>query len=109
SVGPVGQVPQVFHHPPGEISGRHAHMEAILYVLEGKGYTEVDGEKVPWETGSSIHVPGPQTMHQHFTGGTVECRHLRIHFGIRANFYQPIAKKKFPYQFFETRKVKSEP
>lgn len=102
------EITQVFHHPPGEVSGRHAHMEAILYVLEGEGYSEIDGEKVPWKTGSSLHVPGPQTMHQHFTGGNVECRHLRIHFGIRANFFQPIAKKKFPYQFFESRKSKTE-
>ena len=88
---------------PGTHSGKHAHMEAILYVLQGEGYTVIDDEKVPWKTGTCLHIAGPQTVHQHFNTGTVESQHLRAHSGIRARFFQPIAKEKFPYLYFETR------
>lgn len=52
--------------PPGWKSGRHRHnMEAIIYVLEGRGYTEIDGVKYEWKTGDTISVP-PMSEHQHF-------------------------------------------
>ena len=88
---------------PGTHSGKHAHMEAILYVLQGEGYTIIDGEKVPWKPGTCMHIAGPQTVHQHFNTCNIESQHLRAHSGIRARFFQPIAKEKFPYLYFETR------
>jgi len=52
--------------PPGWKSGRHRHnMEAIIHVLEGKGYTEVDGVKYAWNAGDTMSVP-PMAEHQHF-------------------------------------------
>jgi len=82
-------------------SGKHAHMEALLYVLQGEGYSIVDDEKIPWKKGTLFHVQGPQTVHQHFNTGQVESQHLRIHFGLRSHFFQPIAKRVFPYRYFE--------
>lgn len=79
---------------------KHAHMEAHVYILRGEGYSIVDGEKIPWKKGTLLHVQGPQTMHEHFNTGEVESQMLRIHFGIRAHFYQDedaIAKRVFPY------------
>jgi gentisate 1,2-dioxygenase len=86
---------------PGKNSGKHGHMEALLYVLQGEGYSIVDGEKVPWKKGTLIHVQGPQTVHQHFNTGQIESRHLRIHYGLRAHYFQFIARRVFPYVYYE--------
>ncbi len=86
---------------PGKHSGKHAHMEALLYVLQGEGYSIVDDEKIPWKTGTLFHVPGPQSVHQHFNTSKVEAQHLRIHYGLRSHVFQPIAKRVFPYKYFE--------
>jgi len=59
-------------------SGRHAHNKAVLYVAQGRGHTVIDGETVPWETGSSVHIRGPQTEHQHFNTGSEPAITLRI-------------------------------
>ncbi len=95
------EITHVMIDPPGKHSGRHSHMEAIIYVVEGEGYTIVDGEKVEWKKGTLLHVQGPQTVHQHFNTGKVESRHLRIHYGLRAEYFQPIAKRVFPYLYYE--------
>ena len=68
---------------PGMQSGRHAHNEAVLYVARGHGHTMIDGEKVPWEPGSSVHIPGPQTVHQHFNTGGEPVFTLRIVNGLQ--------------------------
>jgi mannose-6-phosphate isomerase-like protein (cupin superfamily) len=79
-------------HPSG-----HGHMEAHVYVLEGEGYSIVGGERIPWKKGTLLHIQGPQTMHEHFNTGKEQAKLLRIHFGIRAHFYEVIAKRTFPY------------
>ncbi|MBI2953759.1 MAG: cupin domain-containing protein [Chloroflexi bacterium] len=86
---------------PHKNSGRHGHMEAVLYVLDGEGYTIVDGERVDWKKGSLIQVPGPDSVHQHFNTGDVVSRQLRIHYGLRSHFFQAIAKRVFPYVYYE--------
>jgi quercetin dioxygenase-like cupin family protein len=91
---------QVGHH-----GGKHAHMEAVLYMVNGQGYSEVGGVKVPWKKGSLIHVQGPQTPHQHFNTGTERVEMLRAAPGMRFNFMQPIAKERFPYLWFSHRGV----
>lgn len=85
----------------GTNSGRHAHMEALIYRLQGEGYTVVDGEKIPWKKGTFTHIQGPQTVHQHFVTGKEEGQGLRIHFGLRSNFYQKTAQRVFPYLYYE--------
>ena len=50
-------------------SGKHRHQGGImLFVLDGQGYTLVDGEKVEWEKGDLIILPVKPRgcQHQHF-------------------------------------------
>jgi gentisate 1,2-dioxygenase len=84
---------------PGTAGGDHAHMEAHLYVLDGEGYTVIDGERYDWKAGSAIHIPGPQTRHQHVNTGPDGSSMVRIAFGIRY-LYEKIAEPSFPYLYF---------
>ena len=91
---------QVGHH-----GGKHAHMEAVLLILDGEGYSEVGDVKVPWKKGSLLHVQGPQTPHQHFNTGSIRCEMLRAAPGMRFNFLQGIAKERFPYLWYSHRGI----
>ena len=91
---------QVGHH-----GGKHAHMEAVLYMVDGEGYSEVGGVKVPWKKGSLLHVQGPQTPHQHFNTGNQRVEMLRAAPGMRFNFMQRISKERFPYLWYSHRGV----
>ena len=95
------EITEIYCDNPGVCSSKHGHMEALLYILQGEGYSIVGDEKVTWKKGSLIQVPGPQTPHQHFTTGTVESQQLRIHYGLRAYFFQSIAKRMFPYVYYK--------
>ena len=86
---------------PGMHSGKHAHMEALLYVLQGEGYSIVGDEKIKWKKGTLFHVQGPHTPHQHFNTGTVESQHLRIHYGLRFHYFQALARRVFPHEYLE--------
>ncbi len=86
--------------------GKHAHMEAILYVLDGEGYTVVDGERFDWKKGSCLHVQGPQTVHEHFCTGQEAYSMLRTLPGVRMNFAQHYALERFPYLTFTPDGVK---
>lgn len=100
------EITSILCDEPGMHSGKHSHMEAILYVLQGEGYSIIDGEKILWKKGTLLQVQGPQTVHQHFNTGNVESQQLRIHFGIRANFFQGIARRVFPYRYYELSSYK---
>ena len=91
----------IAYDAPGKASGRHGHMEAILYCLEGEGYSIIDDEKIDWKEGTLIHVPGPATVHQHFNTGQIEARHIRVNYGLRSDIFQPIAKRIYPYRYYE--------
>lgn len=82
---------------PGRHGGLRAHMEAFLYIIDGEGYTVADGERVDWKKGSLLHVQGPQTHHQHFNTGDKPTAQLRLASGLRFNFFQDIARERFPY------------
>lgn len=98
------QISGILSDAPGQHGGKHSHMEAILYILQGEGYSIVDGERVPWKKGTCFHVQGPQTAHQHFNESTTEPSHmLRAAPGIRMFFFQDIAKEMFPYLWWEPR------
>ncbi len=94
------EITSILCDEPGKHSGKHGHMEAILYVLQGEGYSIIDGERFDWKKGSLFQVQGPQTVHQHYNTGSIQSQHLRIHFGIR-KFFQPIARHVFPYRYYE--------
>jgi quercetin dioxygenase-like cupin family protein len=59
----------VFTHEIRTISGKHRHQGGlIIYVLDGKGYSVVDGERVDWEKGDLVLLPLREkgVEHQHF-------------------------------------------
>ncbi len=44
--------------PPGSRSGRLKFQGGqVIYILEGKGYTLIDGVKHPWEGGDVLNLP----------------------------------------------------
>jgi gentisate 1,2-dioxygenase len=44
--------------PPGSRSGRLKFQgEQVMYILEGKGYTLIDGVKHHWEAGDVVNLP----------------------------------------------------
>ncbi len=77
----------IFEEAPRSGSHRHAHTEAMLYVLEGQGYSMIDGERVDWEDGDAVHVPPRMTVHEHYNDSDARTRTLRIEFGVRF-FYE---------------------
>lgn len=47
-------------------SQRHYHQnEAVMYILNGKGYEIFDGERYEWTAGDVVTIPGG-CVHQHF-------------------------------------------
>jgi hypothetical protein len=59
----------VFVHDIRRHSGMHRHQGGVaLFVLEGEGYTVVDGERIDWEAGDLILLPPKPggVDHQHF-------------------------------------------
>lgn len=43
---------------PGQLTNKHRHTyETVLYVLEGRGYTIVEDERVEWQAGDAVYIP----------------------------------------------------
>ena len=55
----------VHQMPPASHTETHKHGEAIVYVLSGRGYSIVEGERFEWRAGDCIFVK-PGQWHQHF-------------------------------------------
>jgi gentisate 1,2-dioxygenase len=51
--------------PPNCYTETHKHGQATIYVLTGRGYSIVDGERHDWQMGDLINVPAG-CWHQHF-------------------------------------------
>ncbi len=69
-----GAVPSVFigiqTFNPGEHIVQHRHNSyAVYHIIQGTGYTILDGEKFEWERGDTI-VCTPWAMHEHVNTGT---------------------------------------
>jgi quercetin dioxygenase-like cupin family protein len=73
----------MFEEPPGTHGGRHKHLEAMIYVVQGEGYSELEGQEEKWETGDVLHVPPAMWEHEHYNDSTVTYKLLRIETGIR--------------------------
>jgi len=73
----------IFEESPHSKSHSHTHTEAMLFVLEGRGYSMIDGKRYDWSAGDAIHVPPKMTHHGHFNDSDERARTLRIEFGIR--------------------------
>lgn len=66
---------RVFTHEIRTVSGKHRHAGGlIIYVLEGHGYTVVDGERWDWKAGDLVLLPMKVggVEHQHFNLGPPE-------------------------------------
>jgi quercetin dioxygenase-like cupin family protein len=79
----------IFEEVPGTSSHKHSHTEAVLYALEGHGYSEVDGKRYDWSAGDALHIPPRMTVHEHFNETEARTRTLRVEFGIRY-FYEAL-------------------
>jgi len=82
-------ITNIFEEAPHSGSHKHAHTEAMLYVLEGHGYSMIDGKRVDWQAGDAVHVPPRMTVHEHLNDSDARTRTLRIEFGIRF-FYEAL-------------------
>jgi quercetin dioxygenase-like cupin family protein len=62
---------------PGQSSNRHRHTyETILYILEGEGYSDIQGRRVDWKEGDAVYVP-VWAWHNHVnTSTTGRARYL---------------------------------
>ena len=59
----------VFTHEVRTASGKHRHQGGlIIYVIDGNGYSVVDGERIDWAKGDLVLLPLRQkgVEHQHF-------------------------------------------
>ncbi len=58
---------QLIH--PGELVPKHRHNSvAIYHILQGKGYSEVEGVKYHWEKGDTLTCPA-WAYHEHMAEG----------------------------------------
>ncbi len=61
--------------PPGSRSGRQKHPGGLChFILQGSGYTVVDGEKHEWEAGDVVVLPVKPagTTYQHFNSSPTD-------------------------------------
>ena len=92
---------QIFEEVPHTSSHDHTHTEAVLYVLEGVGYSEIDGVHYDWEAGDAVQIPPKMTRHEHFNPSDGRTRTLRIEYGIRY-FYEQLWPGYFKIEHRET-------
>jgi uncharacterized cupin superfamily protein len=92
---------QIFEEVPHSSSHCHTHTEAVLYVLEGVGYSEIDGRRYDWEVGDAVQIPPKMTRHEHFNPSDGRTRTLRIEYGIRY-FYEQLWSGYFKIEHRET-------
>ena len=76
-------ISSLFLELPRSKSHSHAHPEAYLYALQGRGYSKIGGKEYTWEQGDAVHVPPGMLHHQHFNPTDGETMELRFEFGIR--------------------------
>jgi len=54
---------------PGKSSRMHKHHnEAVVFILEGKGYSIVQGKRYDWEQGDALYMPS-MNWHSHVNEG----------------------------------------
>lgn len=84
---PIGW--NLFQHHIRVHSGKHRHQGGlVIFVLEGEGYSVVDGERIDWKAGDLLLLPIKPggVEHQHFNTGDNEETHWM------AFYYEPWGK-----------------
>lgn len=76
-------IPALWEELAGTHSGRHKHLEAVVYGWKGRGYSELEGHIEPWEEGDVLHVPPAMWEHEHYNETSESYWQLQIRFGIR--------------------------
>jgi quercetin dioxygenase-like cupin family protein len=92
---------QIFEEVPQSSSHCHTHTEAVLYALDGVGYSEIDGRRYDWAAGDAVQIPPKMTRHEHFNPSDGTTRTLRIEYGIRY-FYEQLWPGYFKIEHRET-------
>ncbi len=63
---------------PGASTRLHKHHnEAAIYIIKGKGYSEVQGQRYDWETGDFLYMPS-MCWHRHVNEGTEPVLYMGI-------------------------------
>ena len=61
---------------PGAVTSLHRHSwDAMVFVVAGWGWTEIDGERIAWGPGDSMHLPA-WSWHRSGNAGTERARYL---------------------------------
>ncbi len=61
---------------PGKTNTMHRHLaEATVYILQGRGHTILDEDRLEWEAGDSVFVP-PMRWHEFFNDGDETMRFI---------------------------------
>lgn len=76
-------MPALWEELAGTHSGRHKHLEAVVYAWKGRGYSDLEGHVEPWEAGDVLHVPPAMWEHEHYNDSRESYWQLQIRFGIR--------------------------
>jgi hypothetical protein len=58
----------------------------VVYAIEGEGYTDMQGKRIPWEAGDVLYVPPAMWEHQHMNDNPKSITQIRIGFNIRQWF-----------------------
>lgn len=43
--------------PKGWRTGKHSHGEEAMYIIEGSGFSVVDGKRYDWDEGNCLFMP----------------------------------------------------
>jgi gentisate 1,2-dioxygenase len=62
---------------PGQTTSKHRHnYETVIYVMEGEGFTVIEGRRVDWSVGDAVYIPA-WAWHQHTNASaTHACRYV---------------------------------
>ena len=56
--------------PVGWHTGKHRHGEESMHILDGEGFSIIDGQRFGWHKSSTLQIPF-WAEHQHFNTGEV--------------------------------------